>query len=109
MPTATNDVIFAFIGSPMGLLACWLVALNLATFVMFGVDKWKSTHQTKRRIPERNLLLSAALGGSIGAFLGMRVWHHKTLHKVFSVGIPLIFLIQVALAGGLYLYWNFMR
>lgn len=108
-PQATNDLLFAFIGSPAGLLVCWLVVLNLATFVIFGVDKWKSKHATRRRIPERNLLLSAALGGSIGALLGMKVFHHKTLHKVFSIGIPLILLAQLVLGGGLYLYFHFMR
>ena len=62
-----------------------------------------------RRIPERNLFLTAMAGGSIGAWLGMKVWHHKTLHKSFRFGIPIIFLCQVLLALGLFLYFRVIR
>lgn len=109
LPEATSSTLWAYIGTPMGLLALWLVVINLATFVVFGVDKWKAKRPGARRIPERNLLLGAAAGGSVGAWLGMRVWHHKTLHKAFSIGVPLILLVQVFLAGGLFVYWNFIR
>lgn len=109
LPEATSSTVWALVGTPMGLLALWLVLINVATFAVFGLDKWKSKRSGARRIPERNLLLAAAAGGSVGAFLGMRVWHHKTLHKAFSIGIPLIILIQVFLAGGLFVYWNFFR
>lgn len=109
MPDVSNATFFVFLRSPADILTCWLLLMNVATFLVFGVDKWKATHASKRRIPERNLLLSAALGGSLGALLGMKVWHHKTLHKLFSIGIPFILLAQIVVCGGLYLYWNFMR
>lgn len=75
----------------------YLVILNVVTFFMYGVDKWKAKN-SKWRIREAALLGLAALGGSIGAWLGMNVWHHKTLHKKFRFGVPLILIAQVALA-----------
>ena len=54
-------------------------------------------------IPEATLLLLAVLGGSIGAWMGMKVWHHKTMHKKFKYGIPAILLIQIALMAYLHM------
>jgi uncharacterized membrane protein YsdA (DUF1294 family) len=72
-----------------------LLALNVVTFVVYGLDKWKATHG-KWRISEATLLILAAVGGSIGAWCGMKVWHHKTLHKKFCYGIPVIIVLQIA-------------
>lgn len=78
------------------ILLAYLIVVNVLTFFMFGIDKWKAKrHQW--RIPEATLLGLAVVGGSIGAWLGMKAWHHKTLHKKFQYGIPLILLAQVAL------------
>lgn len=74
----------------------YLVTINVITFFMFGIDKWKAK-RAKWRIRETALLLLAFLGGSIGAWLGMQVWHHKTKHKKFKYGIPLILIVQIAL------------
>ena len=113
MPEAHNDFLWAVIGSPWGLLALWLIAVNLTAFVVFGVDKWKAKRkerrETVRRVPERTLFLLAALGGSAGALLGMKVWHHKTLHKSFRFGIPVILALQILIPAGLWLYWNVIR
>ena len=73
----------------------YLCAINMITFLMYGVDKQKAK-KNRFRIPERTLILGAVLGGSIGAFLGMRVFHHKTKKAKFYIGIPVIFLAQVA-------------
>lgn len=75
----------------------YLVAVNLVAFCLYGIDKLKAK-KGWWRIPEATLLLVAALGGSVGAWAGMRLWHHKTMHKRFKYGVPLIFLLQVALA-----------
>ncbi len=72
------------------------MVINVVTFFTYGIDKWKATHN-RWRIPEATLLGLAVIGGSIGAWLGMKVWHHKTLHKKFSVGVPLILIAQAAL------------
>ena len=75
----------------------YLAVINVVTFFMYGIDKWKAK-KSMWRIPETTLLTMAVIGGSIGAWMGMRVWHHKTLHKKFRYGVPFILLAQVALA-----------
>ena len=87
----------------------YLVAINIATFFMYGIDKWRSTSgrllptgrkkakNSKWRIRETALLGLAVLGGSIGAWLGMKVWRHKTQHKKFNYGVPAIIIVQLAL------------
>ena len=72
-----------------------LLLFNGITFLVYGIDKWKARKQ-RWRIPEATLLLLAAFGGSIGAWLGMKVWHHKTQHKKFRYGVPAILLLQLA-------------
>ena len=74
----------------------YLVVINVVTFFIYGIDKWKAK-KSKWRIPETTLLGLAVIGGSVGAWLGMKVWHHKTLHKKFEYGVPLILIAQIAL------------
>ena len=78
------------------LFYCCLIVVNVVTFVVYGIDKWKAM-KGRWRISELTLLLLAVIGGSIGALLGMRVWHHKTKHLKFKYGVPLILLAQLAL------------
>ena len=80
----------------------YLVAVNVVTFIVYGIDKWKAK-KGRWRISEATLLFLAVIGGSIGAWMGMSVWHHKTLHKKFRYGIPLILIAQL----GLILYFLF--
>ena len=84
-------------------LAYYLLAINAVAFIVYGIDKYKAK-KTKWRIPEITLLLLAVVGGSVGAWMGMKVWHHKTMHKKFKYGIPAILLIQIALMA--YLHMN---
>ena len=74
-----------------------LLTLNLLTFIIYGIDKFKAK-KAKWRIPESTLLLLAVFGGSIGAWLGLQVWRHKTQHKKFYIGIPVIIVVQIALS-----------
>ena len=105
-----QDRIVAFIGSPLGLLAAWLVLINTVTFLIFGVDKLLAKHpRFRQRVPEKNLLLLAVVGGSVGALLGMYLFRHKTLHRVFRVGVPVILAVQLLLAAAIALYWNFLQ
>ena len=78
------------------LIVIYLVAINVLTFFLYGIDKVKAK-RSKWRIPETTLLGMAIIGGSLGAWLGMRMWHHKTMHKKFQYGIPLILIVQIAL------------
>ena len=112
-PEAHNDFLWAVVGSPWGLLAVWLVLINAVTFCVFGVDKWKAKRKekksTERRVPEKTLLILSAIGGSVGALLAMRAFHHKTLHKAFRFGVPLILVLQIVIPFGLWLYMNVIR
>ena len=85
-------------------IICYLLAVNIVTFILYGIDKYKAK-KGKWRISEATLLMIAVIGGSIGAWAGMRFWHHKTVHKKFKYGIPVIIILQVALA--VYLLTNF--
>ena len=78
------------------IIIIYLITINVVTFFLYGIDKWKAK-RSKWRIPEATLLGLAVIGGSIGAWLGMKVWHHKTQHKKFKYGLPLILLAQIAL------------
>ena len=78
------------------ILIAFLAALNVLTFFLFGIDKYKAKH-SRWRISEATLLRLSVLGGSIGAWLGMKVWHHKTLHAGFKYGLPLVLAAQIAL------------
>ena len=73
----------------------WLIIINLTAFAVFGIDK-KRAKKGQWRIPEKTLFLSAILGGSIGAILGMYIFHHKTKHWYFQFGIPAIMIVQIA-------------
>ena len=84
-------------------IICYLLAINIATFLLYGIDKYKAK-KGKWRISEATLLTMAAIGGSIGAWAGMRVWHHKTMHKKFKYGIPVIIIMQIAV--WVYLHTN---
>ena len=100
----------------------YLTVINVVTFFMYGIDKWRSTSgrllptgrkkakKSKWCIRETALLGLAVLGGSIGAWLGMKVWRHKTQHKggnrdidnivggyQFKYGVPAIIIVQLAL------------
>lgn len=87
----------ALLSDPAGLLAVYLAAINLATFAVYGADK-RRARRGKWRVPEKTLFLLPLLGGSVGALLGMRMFHHKTKHWYFVCGIPAILLAQLALA-----------
>ena len=80
----------------MNIILGYLLAVNIATFFLYGIDKYKAK-KNKWRISEATLLTMAAIGGSIGAWAGMRLWHHKTKHKKFKYGIPIIIILQVCL------------
>lgn len=74
----------------------YLLAINIVSFFLYGIDKYKAK-KNKWRISEATLLMMAVIGGSIGAWVGMRLWHHKTMHKKFKYGIPIIIILQVSL------------
>ena len=77
------------------MLLKYLLVINVLTFAVYGVDKWKA-RRGRWRVPEATLLGLAALGGSVGAWLAMQLFRHKTQKKKFRYGVPAIFVLQLA-------------
>ncbi len=90
----------------MTYILLYLLAVNLLLFAVMGIDKYKAKHQLWR-IPERTLFVLAVIGGSLGGILGMRLFHHKTLHPQFRYGFPAILILQLILAGFLVYHFFF--
>lgn len=81
------------------LVVFWLAAANLLGMILMGADKSRAKRGAWR-IPEKTFFLLAVLGGSVGCWLGMYLFHHKTRHGYFVVGMPLILIAQI-----LILFW----
>ena len=80
----------------------YLLLMNVIAFVFMHADK-RRARKNRWRIPERTLIGTAVLGGSIGALIGMYTFRHKTKHPKFTLGVPAILIAQVALAVWLFL------
>ena len=78
------------------ILLIYLLVINVAGFLLMGIDKLRAKKQVWR-VPEKTLFLLAVIGGSIGTNVGMYVFRHKTKHWYFVIGMPLILIAQVAL------------
>lgn len=78
----------------MQLLTGYLLIINAAGFLMMGLDKRKA-RKDQWRTPEKHFFVTALLGGSLGCWVGMQVFHHKTMHKTFTIGMPAILLVQI--------------
>ncbi len=87
----------------LGSIAIYLAIMNLAGFLCMAADKSKA-RRNKWRIPEATLFLFAIFGGSIGCYLGMRVFRHKTQKPAFYIGIPVIIGVQLLIV----LYFLFL-
>lgn len=83
------------------ILLIYLTVINFIGFLVMFIDKSRAIHK-EWRIPERTLLLISVIGGSIGMFAGMHVFRHKTKHLKFTLGVPLIFILQIIAAVYLY-------
>lgn len=79
----------------------YLILINLVAFIVFGIDKYKAKKRSWR-IPESNLIILAMLGGSLGGLIGMYVFRHKTNKLKFTIGMPMILLLNI-------LIWYFLK
>lgn len=83
------------------LIIAYFIVINIAGFASMGIDKAKAKKHAWR-IPEATLFAIALLGGSFGSLLGMQHFRHKTKHWYFTIGIPVICFLQLAVAGLVY-------
>ena len=81
----------------------YFVIINVAGFISMGLDKRKAKKHMWR-IPEATLFTFALLGGPAGSLLGMKVFHHKTLHMKFVIGMPVILVLWIVagVCAGIY-------
>ena len=86
---------------------CYLLIVNIVAFFLMGIDK-KKAQTGAWRIPEKTLFLSAILGGGVGAIAGMQLFRHKTRHRSFVIGMPLILLAWIILLAAL-IYFRYVR
>lgn len=84
------------------LIYFYILAINFFAFFLMSNDKSRAKKR-ERRTPEKILFITAWLGGSVGMLLGMRIFRHKTKHRAFTLGIPMILLLQI----GLVIYWYY--
>jgi uncharacterized membrane protein YsdA (DUF1294 family) len=91
---------------PLIALALYLVAINVTAFAAFGIDKRRAA-RGQRRIAEKDLLLLAVIGGTVGAYLGRQRFRHKTRKPEFSMMLHLLALMQVSMLGWLTFQRNF--
>ena len=82
----------------MKLLTIYLILMNAAGLMFMLVDKQKAIHN-RWRIPEATLMTVAAIGGSLGCLLGMKLFRHKTKHNSFKFGFPVILILQLVVIG----------
>ena len=80
----------------------YLIIINVISFIAMYLDKRKARYG-KWRIPEQSLFILALIGGSIGAIIGMYTFRHKTKKLRFSIGFPVILVLQIVL---IFSIWN---
>ncbi|GAB3803954.1 DUF1294 domain-containing protein [Virgibacillus kimchii] len=85
----------------LSMLLFYIIAVNVLVFIIMGVDKRKAVKR-KYRVPERTFWMLAALGGSLGVMFGMNFHRHKTRHTSFKIGMPIMLVLNIVLAGYLF-------
>ncbi len=79
----------------LNLLLIYLIFANLLSFLLMGLDKYKARKRLWR-IKESTLFLTSVIGGSLGSLLGMFLFHHKTKHTKFLIGMPVILIVHIS-------------
>lgn len=89
---------------PIEIILLYVAVISIVSMIVCIYDKIASKHMTKHRTRESSLLLLSAIGGSVVMFLTMQLIRHKTKHKKFMIGIPLIIILQIAALVCLHLF-----
>ncbi len=85
----------------------WVAVLSVLSVILCVYDKIISKRErVELRVPEKTLLILSALGGSLAMYITMQITHHKTKHKKFMIGIPVIMVLQITL---IVLYFHFIH
>ena len=79
----------------------YYIAINAAAFIMYGADKFFAK-KDMWRIPEKTLILAAAIGGAFGAYAGMQIFRHKTKHAKFNISIPVLMAVHLGMLAYLF-------
>lgn len=87
----------------MTYIIIYVCLINLIAFILMGLDKQKAK-RGKWRIPEKTLWFSAVIGGAFGSIIGMQLFRHKTKHKAFTIGMPLVIMLHITILIWFYLY-----
>lgn len=87
-------------------IGIYLAFVNISAFTMYGMDK-RHAGRGQRRIPERYLLAIALMGGGLGAFLGMKLFHHKTRKLRFRLVVPMALVLSLVVGGGALYFSNY--
>ena len=86
------------------LLFVYIGVVNVVGFILPAVDK-RRAKKDRWRIKESTLFLVSILGGSVAMYISMRLFHHKTKHKRFMIGIPVIIVLQAALIAAVWYFF----
>ncbi|WP_017814619.1 MULTISPECIES: DUF1294 domain-containing protein [Paenibacillus] len=92
--------------TPESLLWIWLLVINCIAYITMSIDKSRAERRrTRHRIPEKNLFGLAAIGGALGIWVSMYTRRHKTKHRSFVVGIPLLLVLNILMYGYIFYRW----
>lgn len=87
------------------ILLLWTVFINLLAVILTVIDKHRACRKSARRVSEKALFTAALLGGAAGMYAAMRLVRHKTLHKRFMIGLPVIIVLHMG-AAAVFLYFR---
>lgn len=82
----------------MKAILIYLIIVNITAFTIMGIDKYKA-HKHKWRISERSIFIIGLIGGGLGVLFGMGFFHHKTKHLKFTLGIPVVVILNISMFG----------
>ena len=91
------SAVSAFVEAHLQIVAILLAMMNVYAFVLYGLDK-RYAKKKKWRISEASLIWAAVLYGALGAYLGMKLFRHKTKHLKFTFTVPFLLILQIAFA-----------